>query len=111
VAPSRDGTHGPGARSSEHQFQRLSGTVAADDAEAVLHEPSLYELAELDRDRYTILPVDLRVEGRTTAIVYAIDRMEQPDALPSEIATRHHNQDDIPVVSFNLSLERVLKSS
>ena len=84
-------------------FNDYLGTVAADDAEAVLHEPSLYELAELDRDRYTILPVDLRVEGRTTAIVYAIDRMEQPDALPSEIATRHHNQDDIPAVSFNLS--------
>jgi hypothetical protein len=59
-------------------FNDYLGTVAADDAEAVMYEPSLYELAELDRDRYTILAVDLRVEGRTTATVYAIDRVQHP---------------------------------
>jgi hypothetical protein len=84
-------------------FNDYLGTVAADDAEAVLHEPSLYELADLDRDRYTILAVDLRVEGRTTGTVYAIDRVEHPAARPSEIATRNQNQGDVPVVSFDLS--------
>jgi hypothetical protein len=91
-------------------FNDYLGTVAADDAEAVLHEPSLYELADLDRDRYTVLAVDLRVEGRTTATVYAIDRVEHPDALParSRSATKVK-------ATFRLcgstSLKRVLKSS
>jgi hypothetical protein len=84
-------------------FNDYLGTVAADDAEAVLHEPSLYELADLDRDRYTILAVDLRVEGRTTATVYAIDRVKHPDALASEIATRNQNHGDVPVVPVDLS--------
>jgi hypothetical protein len=83
-------------------FNDYLGTVAADDAAAVMHEPSLYELAEVDRDRYTILAVDLRLEGRTTATVYAIDRMQHPDALSSEIAARGQNQGDIPVVPFDL---------
>ena len=83
-------------------FNDYLGTVAADDAEAVLHEPSLYELADLDRDRYTILAVDLRVEGRTTATVYAIDRVKHPDALASEIATRNQNHGDVPVVPVDL---------
>jgi hypothetical protein len=81
-------------------FNDYLGTVAADDAEAVIYEPSLYELAELDRDRYTILAVDLRVEGRTTATVYAIDRVQHPDALPS--TERGQIEGDVPVVPFHL---------
>jgi hypothetical protein len=48
------------------------------DAEAVLDLPSLNELAEIDRDRYTIVGIDLRVDGPTTEIptVYAIDHLE-----------------------------------
>ena len=38
--------------------------------------PSLYELAKIDRDRYTVLGIDLRVDGSTTASIYAIDRVE-----------------------------------
>ena len=82
------------------KFNDYLGTVAADDADAVICEPSLYELAELDRDRYTILAVDLRVEGRTTATVYAMDRVEHPDDLPSK--ERGQSQGDVPVVSFDL---------
>jgi hypothetical protein len=66
--------HGPASTN----FNDYLRTVAADDAEAVLNEPSLYELADLDRDRYTVLGVDLRVEGRITATLYAIDRIEHP---------------------------------
>jgi hypothetical protein len=47
-----------------------------DDAEAVLDRSSLYELANIDRDRYTIVGVDVGVDGPTTAIVYVIDRLE-----------------------------------
>jgi hypothetical protein len=38
-------------------FNDYLGTVAADDALVVMDRPSLYELAEVDRDRYTILAV------------------------------------------------------
>jgi hypothetical protein len=38
------------------------------DAEAVLELPSLNELAEIDRDRYSIVGIDLRVGGPTTEI-------------------------------------------
>jgi hypothetical protein len=37
---------------------------------------ALYELAQIDRDRYTILAVDVTVDGPVTATVYAIDRIE-----------------------------------
>jgi hypothetical protein len=52
--------------------------VGSDDAEAILDRPNLYELARIDRDRYTIVGIDLRVDGPTTAIttVYAIDRLD-----------------------------------
>ena len=36
------------------RFDDYVGTVAADDAEVVKDQPSLYELAGIDRDRYTI---------------------------------------------------------
>jgi hypothetical protein len=102
VALFRDGTHGSRARPSEHQFQRLSGHRRSRRRRGVMDEPSLYELADLDRDRYTILAVDLTVKGRTTATVYAIDRVQHPDALSSEIAERGQNQGDVPVVPFDL---------
>jgi len=49
-----------------------------DDAEAVLDLLSLDQLAEVDRDRYTMVGIDLRIDGPTTAIatVYAIDCLE-----------------------------------
>ena len=83
-------------------FNDYLGTVAADDAAALMDEPSLYELAEVDRDRYSILAFDLTVNGASTATVYAIDRAEHPDALRSEIADRGQSQGDVPVVPFDL---------
>ena len=61
---------------AETRFNDYVGTVAADDAEAVKDQPSLYELADIDRDRYTILAVDLRIDGPLTATAYAVDRVE-----------------------------------
>jgi hypothetical protein len=80
-------------------FNDYLGTVAADDAVAVMEQPSLYELAEVDRNRYTILAVDLRVNGRTTVIVYAIDRAEHPNTLQT-VDDGGPGQDEIPVVPF-----------
>jgi hypothetical protein len=47
-------------------------------AEAVLDLPDLDELTKIDRDRYTMVGIDLRVDGPTTAVatVYAIDCLE-----------------------------------
>jgi hypothetical protein len=52
--------------------------LGPDDGEAVLDLSSLDELAKIDRDRYTMVGIDLRVDGPTTAIatVYAIDCLE-----------------------------------
>jgi hypothetical protein len=79
-------------------------TVAADDAEAVLDRPSLYELAQIDRDRYTIVGIDLRVDGPTTAIatVYAIDRREHSIARQADVAELGQSRPEIPVVQFSL---------
>ena len=70
------GSRGTSAWSGETNFNDYVGTVAADDAEAVLDRPSLYELAKINSDRYTVLGIDLRVDGSTTASIYAIDRVE-----------------------------------
>jgi hypothetical protein len=70
--------------------------LSPDDAEAVLDRPSLYELANIDRDRYTIVGIDVGVDGPTTAIVYAIDRLEH------SIAELGQSGGEIPVVGFSL---------
>src|SRR4249919_463602 len=84
------------------RFNDYVGTVAADDAEAVKDRPSLYEIAGIDRDRYTILAVDLRVDGRVTATVYAIDRVEHGIARHAEIAELSESVGEIHVVSFDV---------
>jgi hypothetical protein len=54
----------------EHtRFNDYVGTVAADEAEIVKDQPSQYELADIDRDRYTILAVDLSIDGPVAATV------------------------------------------
>lgn len=80
-------------------------TVAADDAEAVLDRPSLYELATIDRDRYTIVGIDLRVDGPTTAIatVYAIDRVEHGITRHADIAELSEMHGEIPVVPLDIT--------
>ena len=87
-------------------FNDYLGTVAADDAVAVMEQPSLYELADVDRNRYTILAVDLRVNGGTTAIVYAIDRAEHPNTLQT-VDDDGPGQDEIPVVPFPVPQPKV----
>jgi hypothetical protein len=70
--------------------------IGPDDAKAALERPSLYELANIDRDRYTIVGVDVGVDGPTTAIVYVIDRLEH------SIAELGRSGGEIPVVGFSL---------
>ena len=84
------------------RFNDYVGTVAADDAAVVKDQPSLYELADIDRDRYTILAVDLSIDGPVTATVYAIDRVEQGITRHSEIAELSASQRQVPVVAFDV---------
>jgi hypothetical protein len=88
-------------------FNDYVGTVAADDAEAVVDRPSLYELAQIDRDRYTILAIDLKVDGPVTATVYAIDRVAHGISLHAAIAALGESLGVIPVVEFNLPAPNV----
>ena len=81
-------------------FNDYVGTVAADDADAVMDRPSLYELAQIDRDRYTILAVDLAVDGSTTATVYAIDRVEHGMSRLAEVIELGRSRGE--VVPFDL---------
>jgi hypothetical protein len=83
-------------------FNDYVGTLAADDAEAVVDRPSLYELAQIDRDRYTILAIDLKVDGPVSATVYAIDRVAHGISLHAAIAALGESLGEIPVVQFNL---------
>ena len=92
-------------------FNDFVGTVAADDTAAVLDRPSLYELAHIDRDRYTIVAIDLIVDGPVAATIYAIDRVEQEGShctwrLLSWVSTTAR----FPSYS-SISLSRVSKSS
>ena len=84
------------------RFNDYIGTVAADDAEAIKDRPSLYELAQIDRDRFTIVAIDLKVDGPTTATVYAIDHTERAVVRPAEIVERGKTQGEIPVMPFDI---------
>ena len=83
-------------------FNDYVGTVAADDADAVTDRPSLYELAQIDRGRYTIVAVDLAVDGSTTARVYAFDRIEHGISRLAEIIELGRSRGEVPVVPFDL---------
>jgi len=85
------------------RFNDYVGTVAADDAEAVKGQPSLYELADVDRERYTILAVDLRIDGPVNATVYAVDRVEHEITQHHEIVELGLSQRQIPVVAFDIA--------
>jgi len=84
-------------------FNDYVGSVAADDAKAVLDRPSLYELAQIDRDRYTILAVDLNVDGPATVTIYAIDRIEHGVSGNADIVELGQRGGEIPVVQIDLA--------
>ena len=84
-------------------FNDYVGTVAADDTEVALDQPSLYELAGIDRERYTILAIDLIVDGPVAATIYAVDRVEQGISLHAEIVELGQRAGEIPVVQFDLA--------
>jgi hypothetical protein len=84
------------------RFNDYIGTVAADDAEAIMDQPSMYELAQIDRNHYTIVGIDLNVDGPATATVYAIDRVAQGVVTPAEIVESGQSRSEIAVVPFDI---------
>jgi hypothetical protein len=84
------------------RFNDYIGTVAADDVEAIKDRPSLYELALIDRDRFTIVGMDLSVDGPVNATVYAVDRTEHEVGAPAEIAGLRKTRGEIPVLAFDV---------
>jgi hypothetical protein len=83
-------------------FNDYVGTVAADDGKAVLDRRSIYELAQIDHDRYAIVAVELKVDGHAAVSVYAIDRVEHGISLNDEIVELGRSTGQIPVVQFNV---------
>lgn len=65
--------------SAQVRWNDYLGTAAADDADAVLASRSLYEIADLDRDRWSIVGIDLALGYvAEPVVVYATDRAVQP---------------------------------
>ncbi|GAB2589663.1 hypothetical protein [Microlunatus antarcticus] len=76
------------------------GTAAAEDAVATLGSPSLYELAGVDRERWTILGVDIAVDESTAVTVYAFDRTTHGVVSVEEIERLGWDSGQIPVTAF-----------
>jgi len=93
---------------AEVRWNDYVGTAAADDADAMLDRPSLYELAGVDRERYTIVGVDLGVwEDTRTASVFAVDRVSPELQAHADIDALGRERGEIPVVEFLLPSEAV----
>ena len=61
--------------SAQVRWNDYVGTAAADDADALLNTRSLYEIAGVDRDRWTIAGIDFSMGSSSEhVVVYAIDR-------------------------------------
>lgn len=76
------------------------GTAAAEDAVATLGSPSLYELAGVDRERWTILGIDIAVNETTEVTVYAFDRGSSGLVSVEEIERLGWESGQIPVTAF-----------
>ena len=76
------------------------GTAAAEDAPALLGSPSLYELAGVDRERWTILGIDIAVDDETSVTVYAFDRQTHGLVTMDEIERLGWDSGQIPVTAF-----------
>ena len=84
------------------------GTAAADDADVLRNTPSLYELAGVDRQRWTILGIDLASEqGEATVTVYGFDRTQHSPDSVAEFDQLAKDAGGIPVTAFPVPAEQV----
>lgn len=71
------------------------GTAAADDADALLNRRSLYELARLDRDQWTVVALDFSLGTSTDSLVVYATRRSSGQGPQSEA-------ESVPVTAFHL---------
>lgn len=79
------------------------GTAAADDADAIANSRSLYEMSGLDRDRWTIVSIDLdRRDAQQQVTVYAFDRVGHGVRSQAELLEYGQQAGLLPVTAFHL---------
>ncbi|MBA3529565.1 MAG: hypothetical protein H0T91_09710 [Propionibacteriaceae bacterium] len=84
------------------QWNDYVGTAAADDADAVVNTRSLYEIAGLDRDQWTIVSIDLRWEAAHQVTVYAFDRNRYRVEPAADLREFGQRAGELPVTAFHL---------
>jgi len=71
------------------------GSAAADDSGAVLGRRSIYEIASLDRERWTIVGIEISLgDASEQVVLYAVDRMVKP--------AKSEEVDEMAVTAFHL---------
>lgn len=85
------------------QWNDYVGTAAADDADAVANARSLYQIAALDRDHYTIVGFDIeRWDSAHRVTVYAFDRRQSTDGTYADLLEVAEDTGELPVTAFHL---------
>ncbi|MFH5822429.1 hypothetical protein [Georgenia sp. AZ-5] len=91
------------ARSSD-----FSGTAAADEGDVTAGVTDMYAKAGLDRDRWSILAVDVRRwQGVDAVAVYAIDHAKYEISGRSQLMALAAKLGHLPVVRFRVPAENV----
>lgn len=81
---------------AQARWNDYRGTAAADDAIALLGSRSLYEMASLDRSRWTIVGIEASLlTSSEQVVVYAVDRSVEPDG-------RDESPGELGVTAFHL---------
>lgn len=79
------------------------GTAAADDAYALPSTDSVYEIAALDRDRWTIVSVKIQLSAGTPHVtIYAFDRAASDVRSRADIEQLASGLGELPVTAFHL---------
>lgn len=93
------GTHRP-LGSAQVRWNDYVGTAAADDADAVLATPSLYELTGLDRELWIIVAIDLSMGSPEHVIVYAADSTQDLAESEAVRVTAFHLEKSVRLHEF-----------
>ena len=86
--------------SAQVRWNDYVGTAAADDADALINTPSLYELASIDREQWTIAAIDLSMGSPDQVIVYATDRTQDTAESGAVAVTAFHLDPSVRLDEF-----------
>lgn len=83
---------------AEVRWNDYVGTAAADDLDALAGRPSIYDIAQLDRERWTILGVDLSIwHDNPTVTIFALDRVAHHIETNGDIDAMADRLGELPV--------------